>query len=65
LHLGARAKSTLSVGLFDFPMIDNTRLSNIERAAVSLNALSQDVLSLRVAHFPSPRARLKDKPLLR
>ena len=50
------------VGLFDFPMIDNTRLSNNQRAAVSLIALTPDVLSLKVAYFPSSRASLKDKP---
>lgn len=54
--------TNFSVGLFDFPMIDNTRLSNNERAAVSLVALTPDVLSLKVAYFPSSRASLKDKP---
>jgi hypothetical protein len=43
-------------------MIDNTRLSNNQRAAVSLIALTPDVLSLKVAYFPSSRASLKDKP---
>jgi hypothetical protein len=54
--------TNFSVGLFDFPMIDNTRLSNNQRAAVSLIALTKDVLSLKVAYFPSSRASLKDKP---
>jgi hypothetical protein len=54
--------TNFSVGLFDFPMIDNTRLSNNQRAAVSLVALTSDVLSLKVAYFPSSRASLKDKP---
>jgi len=54
--------TNFSVGLFDFPMIDNTRLSNNERAAVSLTALTRDVLSVKVAYFPSSRASLKDKP---
>ena len=54
--------TNFSVGLFDFPMIDNTRLSNNQRAAVSLIALTPDVLSLKVAYFPSSRASLKDKP---
>jgi hypothetical protein len=54
--------TSFSVGLFDFPMIDNTRLSNNQRAAVSLIALTPDVLSLKVAYFPSSRASLKDKP---
>ena len=54
--------TNFSIGLFDFPMIDNTRLSNNERAAVSLIGLTPDVLSLKVAYFPSSRASLKDKP---
>jgi len=54
--------TNFSVGLFDFPMIDNTRLSNNQRAAVSLVALTPDVLSIKVAYFPSSRASLKDKP---
>ena len=50
------------VGLFDFPMIDNTRLSNGERAAVSLTALNPSVLSVALSYFPGSRASLKDKP---
>jgi hypothetical protein len=54
--------TNFSVGLFDFPMIDNTRLSNNQRAAVSLITLTPDVLSMKVAYFPASRASLKDKP---
>jgi hypothetical protein len=50
------------VGLFDFPMIDNTRLSGSERCAVSLTALNPSVASLTLAYFPASRASLKDKP---
>jgi hypothetical protein len=50
------------VGLFDFPMIDNTRLSGSERCAVSLTALNPSVVSLSLAYFPASRASLKDKP---
>jgi hypothetical protein len=50
------------VGLFDFPMIDNTRLSGSERCAVSLTALNPNVVSLTLAYFPASRASLKDKP---
>jgi hypothetical protein len=50
------------VGLFDFPMIDNTRLSGGERTSVSLTALNAKVLSVAVAYFPASRASLKDKP---
>ena len=49
-------------GLFDFPMIDNTRLSGSERSAVSLTALNPNVLSVALTYFPSSRASLKDKP---
>jgi hypothetical protein len=51
-------------GLFDFPMIDNTRLSNGERCAVSLTVLNPAVMSLAVVYFPGSRASLKDKPYL-
>ena len=50
------------VGLFDFPMIDNTRLSGGDRCAVSLTALNPGVVSLTLAYFPASRASLKDKP---
>jgi hypothetical protein len=50
------------VGLFDFPMIDNTRLSGNERCAVSLTALNPIVLSVALVYFPASRASLKDKP---
>src|SRR5262245_3267981 len=50
------------VGLFDFPMIDNTRLSGGDRCAVSLTALNPGVMSLALAYFPASRASLKDKP---
>ena len=53
------------VGLFDFPMIDNTRLSGGERTSVSLTALNPSVLSIALAYFPASRASLKDKPLVR
>ena len=50
------------VGLFDFPMIDNTRLSGSERSAISLTALNPNVVSLALSYFPASRASLKDKP---
>ena len=50
------------VGRFDFPMIDNTRLSGGERSAVSLTALNPSVLSVALVYFPASRASLKDKP---
>jgi hypothetical protein len=50
------------VDLFDFPMIDNTRLSGSERCAVSLTALNPNIISVSLAYFPASRASLKDKP---
>jgi hypothetical protein len=51
------------VGLFDFPMIDNTHLSHGERCAVSVTNLNpSNSLRLAVAYFPDSRASLKDKP---
>ena len=50
------------VGLFDFPMIDNTRLTHGERCSVSLTALTPEVLNVALAYFPGSRASLKDKP---
>ena len=51
------------VGLFDFPMIDNTRLSHNERCSVSMTSLEPpDSLRLALAYFPGSRASLKDKP---
>jgi hypothetical protein len=54
--------TNFQVGLFDFPMIDNTRLSGSERCAVSLTALNPNVVSVTLAYFPASRASLKDKP---
>lgn len=50
------------VGLFDFPMIDNTRLTRDERCAVSLTQLTDYDLNIALAYFPGSRASLKDKP---
>lgn len=53
------------VGYFDFPMIDNTRLTNDQRAAVVLNAFEDGVAaSVTLAYFPGSYASLKDKASL-
>jgi len=54
--------TTFWVGLFAFPMIDNTRLSHGERCAVSVTALTPDAVELALSYFPGSRASLKDKP---
>lgn len=50
------------VGLFDFPMIDNTRLTQNERCAISLTEFTPDMLRIGLAYFSASRAGLKDKP---
>jgi hypothetical protein len=50
------------VGIFDFPMIDNTRLSHSARCSVSVTYLTPERAELALAYFPGSRASLKDKP---
>jgi len=54
--------TTFRVGAFDFPMIDNTRLSQGERCAVSITRYEPYFIQLALAYFPSSRASLKDRP---
>ena len=49
------------VGLFGFPMIDNTRLSHSERCAVSVTHITGDSMNIAVSFFQASRASLKDK----
>jgi hypothetical protein len=62
LEANREVDTNFQVGLFDFPMIDNTRLSGSERSAVSLTALNPNVVSVTLSYFPASRASLKDKP---
>ena len=50
------------VGYFDFPMIDNTRLTHDQRAAVVLNAFEEGSADITLAYFPGSYASLKEKP---
>lgn len=52
------------VGFFDFPMIDNTRLSHNQRCAVVLNEFDPDskFADVTLVYFPGDRASLKEKP---
>jgi hypothetical protein len=52
------------VGYFDFPMIDNTRLPNDQRAAVVLNAFEAGAADITLVLFPGSYASLKDKASL-
>jgi hypothetical protein len=52
------------VGYFDFPMIDNTRLSRDQRCAVILNNFDarQATADLSLVFFPGKYAGLREKP---
>ena len=52
---------TFHVGYFDFPMIDNTRLSRDQRAAVVLNEFGDGSADLTLVYFPGSYASLKEK----
>jgi hypothetical protein len=60
--LKVEVDTRLWVGPFAFPMIDNTRLSNGERCAVTLGEITPETLPVRLSYFPESRASLKDKP---
>lgn len=49
-------------GFFDFPMIDNTRLSHDQRCSVVLNAFEGELADITLAYFPGSYASLKEKP---
>jgi hypothetical protein len=50
-----------NVGFYDFPMIDNTRLSSDQRAAVVLNQTNEGGADLTLVYFPGSYASLKEK----
>jgi hypothetical protein len=50
------------VGFFDFPMIDNTRLSDDQRCAVILTQFEEPQTKFTVVYFPGSRAGIKEKP---
>lgn len=54
--------STFWVGFSDFPMIDNTRLSEGYRCALVLREFDELHASMTLIYFPTSRAALKDKP---
>jgi hypothetical protein len=61
--LGRQTKTaTFSVGFFDFPMIDNTRLTGGDRCAIVLNGFSAHSADITVVLFPGAYASLKEKP---
>jgi len=50
------------VGPFDFPMIDNVRLSHGWRCAIALPVFEEGHAEVHLAYFPGSRASLKEKP---
>ena len=54
-------RRTFHVGYYDFPMIDNTRLSNDQRAAVVLNQINEGGADITLVYFPGSYASLKEK----
>lgn len=50
------------VGYYDFPMIDNTRLSHDQRCAVILQAFDENRAEVTLVYFHGSRASLKEKP---
>jgi len=55
------AEAQFWVGLFAFPMIDNTRLSQSERCTVAIRFPHPGSGELKVAYFRASRASLKDR----
>jgi hypothetical protein len=54
--------STFWVGFSDFPMIDNTRLTEGYRCAIVLRSFDEVGARMTLVYFPTSRAALKDKP---
>ena len=54
-------RRTFHVGFYDFPMIDNTRLSRDQRAAVVMNQFGEAGADLTLVYFPGSYASLKEK----
>ncbi len=62
-ELGRQTKmAAFSVSYFDFPMIDNTRLTGGQRCAIVLNGFSEQSADITLVLFPGTYASLKEKP---
>jgi len=55
-------RAEFEVSIFDFPMIDSTRLANGQRCAVMLSAFGAQSAELTTVCFPGEYASLKDRP---
>jgi len=49
------------LGPFDFPLIDNTRLTGGDRVALTFDGAAEDVAQIMLIYFPGSRASMKDK----
>jgi len=58
----ADTRAEFYLGWYDFPMIDNTRLANGLRCAVTLSNFSSAMADLTTVCFPGEYASLKDRP---
>jgi hypothetical protein len=54
-------RRTFRVGYYDFPMIDNTRLSRDQRAAVVMNQINDSGADLTLVYFPGSYASLRER----
>jgi hypothetical protein len=54
--------SVFWVGFFDFPMVDNVRLSNGDRCAIVLSRFQKSSAQITLVYFPATRSSVKDKP---
>ncbi len=56
------SRASFTVGFYDFPVIDNTRLPNGTRCAVTLSNFSPVAADITAVCFPGEYASLKDRP---
>jgi hypothetical protein len=54
--------SVFWAGFFDFPMVDNVRLSNGDRCAIVLRRFQSSSAEITLVYFPATRSSVKDKP---
>jgi hypothetical protein len=50
------------ISFFDFPMIDNTRLSHDQRCAIVITNFDEQSVDISVLAFPGSHASLREKP---
>ncbi|GIK33728.1 MAG: hypothetical protein BroJett010_02870 [Gammaproteobacteria bacterium] len=56
------SRASFTVGFYDFPVIDNTRLPSGTRCAVTLSNFSPVAADITAVCFPGEYASLKDRP---